>query len=193
MALSKVNLANLALQKLGGTRISSLSQDHPDARAVSAAYDFVRRKELRAYQWSFSRRRASIAADAATTSWGAHKRYTLPNDFLRLLLDDETEQAVDWQIESADDGTFIITDDTAPLSIRYVADIDDPNYYDALFVEVFVCSLALQCCKEVTGSSSREQDLKDEKRDVIARATQQGAIEKPAVTPPEDEWLTARY
>jgi len=193
MALSKVGIANLALQKLGAKRIESFTQDHPNARSINAAYDFVRRKELGAHRWGFATRRASIAADASQTSWGTHNRFTLPNDYLYLILDDETVYPVDWQIESATDGTFVITDDAAPLNIRYVADVDDPNYYNALFADVFVCALAHHCCEEITGSTSKRQDIAVEKRDVIARAYQQGAIEKPAQEFPEDEWVTARY
>lgn len=193
MASSKVEIANLALQKLGAKRISSFTQDHPNARSVSFAYDFIREKELRAYRWGFAIRRESIAADASQTEWGSHYRYTLPNDYLYLLLDDETVHAVDWRIESATDGVFIITDDTAPLNIRYVADIDDPNYYDALFVEVMACSLADHCCEEITGSASRKDRIMRDRDIALARATQQGSIEKPAETFPEDEWVTARY
>ena len=192
MATSKVAIVNLALQKLGAKRISSLSQDHPNARSMNAAYDFVRQKELRAYEWNFSIRRASIAADATQTAWGAHNRYSLPNDYLYLILDDESGLAVDWTIESASDGRFIITDDDSPLQIKYVADIDDPNFYDSLFIEVMAASLAEHCCQEITGSGAQKQVLQGERQAIIARAMSQGSIEKPAEEFPTDEWITAR-
>ena len=192
MATSKVAIANLALQKLGAARISSLSQNNPNAASMSAAYDAIRRRELRTYEWSFATRRASIAADSAQTAWGSHNRFTLPADYLYLIRDDETGQAVDWKIESATDGVFIITDDAAPLQIRYVADIDDPTYYDSLFIDSFACALALHCCEEITQSTSKKQGILADYDRAIKTAMQQGAIEKPATEFPIDEWINAR-
>jgi len=193
MSASKIQIANLALQKLGAKRISSLTQDHPNARSINAAYDYVRQKELRAYDWSFAKRRASIAADASQTLWGTHNRYTLPNDYLYLILDNETGTAVDWQIESDASGKYIVTNDAAPLKIKYIADIDDPTYYDAMFIEVMACTLAAHCCEEITGSPSKENLLQNERKMAIDIAYQTGAIEKAAEDFPIDDWLTARY
>lgn len=192
MALSKVAIANGALQKLGAKRVESLEQNHPNARSMAAAYDSVRRALLRKYNWGFATRRASIAADGDQTTWGGHNRYTVPNDYLRMVRDDESGLNVDWKIESAADGKFIISDDASPLQIKYIADIDDPNYYDALFVEALQTALAQSCCKEVTGSLELKKDLDEEFKDDIAEAKLWGAVEEPAREFPEDDWLTAR-
>lgn len=188
MATSKVAIANLALQKLGAARISALDQDASNARSMNAAYDLMRDAELRRYRWGFAIKRDSIAADAADTVWGDWKRYSLPNDFLALIRDDETGQAPDWRIE----GLYIVTADASPLQIRYVARIDDPNYYDALFIESFACRLALQTCEEITGSTSKKAKIQEDYDFAIAEAKRMGAIEKPAQEFPEDDWVNAR-
>ena len=188
MAISKVAIANLALQKLGAKRISALDQDHPNARSMNAAYDSVRRRELRRYEWSFAIKRQSIAADGSKTVWGSHNRFSLPNDFLYLIRDDESGQAPDWRIE----GLFIVTDDAAPLDIIYMADIDDPTYYDSLFVEAFACALALHTCEEITQSTAKKQGIQEDYTFAIEQAKSQDAMEKPAVTFPEDSWVNAR-
>ena len=190
MATSKVAIANRALQKLGAGRISALDQDHPNARSMNAAYAIVRDAELRRYDWSFAMARASIAADASQTLFGAHNKYGLPNDFLRLLRDsnDDVITTVDWRIE----GLFIISDDAAPLEIRYIARIDDPNYYDAMFIEAFAGKLALECCEEITQSTAKKKGLENDYAFAIAEARRLGSIEKAAQEFPEDEWLQAR-
>ena len=189
MATSEVAIANLALQKLGvSKRLESLTQDHPNARTMSLAYEPTRDAELRRYTWGFSIARASIAADGAQTVWGAWNRYSLPNDFLRLIRDNETLQAVDWRIE----GLFIITKDASPLKIRYVSKVTDPNSFDPLFREALACKLALQTCKEVTGSDSAKDRVTKEYVFAIAQARQTSAIEKEAQEFPIDEWLNAR-
>ena len=190
MSISKVTIANIALQKLGTpSRISALDQDHPNARSINACYDVVRRRLLRKYDWAFAIARKSIAAEGDGTLFGDWNRYALPNDYIRLLLDDEADTIVDWRIE----GQYIVTADDSPLEIRYIADIDDPNYYDAQFVDAFACELALQCCEEVTGSTSKKGDIIDERKDALNEAKRLGSIERAEKNFPEDEWLTARY
>lgn len=189
MAVSKVGIANLALQKLGVSRkLESLSQDHPNARTLNLAYEPMRRAELRRYDWSFAISRASIAADANGPEWGDWNRYTKPNDFLRLLRDDESGINVDWKIE----GIYILSADAAPLEIRYIADIDAPEQYDPLFVEAFACRLALQCCEEITQSTSKIASVTEQYKDAIAEAKRLGAIEEAAREAPEDSWVLAR-
>ena len=189
MATSTVAIANRALQKLGAKRIESLTQDHPNARSMNAAFALTRDAELRRYDWSFAIKRASIAADATDeTILNTYNRYGLPNDFLKLIRDDESGAAVDWRIE----GLFIISEDASPLEIRYVARIEDPNYYDALFIEAFADKLALVTCEEITQSTSRKESIKDDYEKAIAEARRLGAIEKPAMEFVEDDWLAAR-
>jgi hypothetical protein len=101
MAISKVSVANIALQKLSSGKISALDQDHPNARTMDRAYDPCRKKELRRYDWGFAIKRASLPADSEGPVWGNYNRFALPNDYLRILFDDESGQAVRWKIEAA--------------------------------------------------------------------------------------------
>lgn len=192
---SKVSIANGALERLGEKRIELLTQDDVRARSMNANFDSVRDALLRKYDWGFAIRRASIAADGSETLWGGHNRFGLPNDYIRLIRDDETGQAVDWRIEAGDaegDGTFIVTDDASPLEIRYIARIEDPNRYDATFIEALECALAMKSCKRITGSDAFKTDLARDYADAIAEAKRTGAIEKKAQEAPEDDWLNAR-
>lgn len=188
MATSKVAIANGALQRLGAKRIESLTQDHPNARSMSVAFDRVVKSEIRRYGWNFAIKRASVAADAADPVWGDWNRYTLPNDYLRLLRDDESGIHVDWRIE----GLYILSKDAAPLQFRYLAHIEDPAFYDALFIEALETKLAMVCCKEITGSHSAAAGIKHDYEDAIAEARRSNALEKEAQDFPEDEWLAAR-
>jgi hypothetical protein len=188
MAVSKVAIANRALQKLGAKRIESLTQDHPNARSMNACFDIVRDALLRAYNWSFAIKRESIAADADGPEWGDWDRYTKPNDFLALIRDDESGYAVDWKIE----GDYILSYDGSPLEIRYLARIEDPNMYDALFVEALASKLAFECCEEVTQSTSKQDRCEKNFAAAIDEARRVNAIEKGSEEFPEDDWLIAR-
>lgn len=186
MATSNVAIANGALQRLGAKRIESLTQDHPNARSMNAAFERVRQRLLRRYDWCFAVSRASIAADADGPTWGDWNRYSLPNDYLRLVRDDESGTAVDWKIE----GRYILSGDDAPLEIRYIADVTDPNQFDAIFVEAFECKLALETCEEITGSTAKRAGVQADYDDAIAEGKKTGAFEKAAQEFPEDDWTT---
>lgn len=188
MAVSKVAIANRALQKLGAKRIESLTQDHPNARSMNAAFDIVRDALLRKYNWSFAIQRDSIAADADGPTWGDWNRYTKPNDFLALIRDDESGLVVDWKIE----GDYILSAESSPLEIRYLARIEDPNKYDPLFVEALASLIAYECCEEITQSTSKKAQLKEDVKDAVDEARRVNAIEKGAEDFPEDDWITTR-
>jgi len=188
MATSKVAIANGALQRLGAKRIESLTQDNANARSMNVAFDRVVRSEIRKYGWNFAIKRESVAADGDDPTWGDWNKYSLPNDFIRLLRDDESGQTVDWKVE----GIFILSKDASPLQFRYLAFIEDPNYYDSLFIETLECKLAMVCCKEITGSHSAAAGVKIDYEDAIAEAKKANAMEKEAQEFPEDTWLLAR-
>jgi hypothetical protein len=188
VAVSKVAIANRALQKLGAKRIESLTQDHPNARSMNACFDQVRDSLLRKYSWSFAIKRDSIAADGDDPVWGDWSRYTKPNDFLALMRDDESGRVVDWKIE----GDYILSGDGSPLEIRYLARIEDPSKYDALFDEAFAAKLAFETCFEITASTSKQDRCERDLEEAISEAQRVNAIEKGAETFPEDEWITAR-
>lgn len=189
MATSETAIANGALQRLGARRIESLTQNHPNARTMAAAFARTRDALLRRYDWNFAIARDSIAADGDGPTWGSWNRYALPADFIRLIRDDESGGAVDWKIE----GQYILSADAAPIEIRYISRVEDPNAFDALFIEALECKLALTCCEEVTQSTAKMQGLTEAYKDAIFEAKRAGAIEKPAQEFPEDSWLTARY
>lgn len=188
MAVSDVSICNRAIQKLGSSaRISALSESSANARSMNAAFEPVRRALLRKYTWSFAIARESIAADGDGPLWGDWNRYSLPNDFLRLLRDDESGVRTDWKIE----GQYIVTADESPLEIRYIRDVTDPTEFDTMFVEVFSTALAIATCKEITDSTAMKESLKDDMKTEIADAKKIGAIEKGPQEDEEDTFILA--
>lgn len=202
---SMVEIANRALQKVGAKRIVSLDEDNVAARACNVALTPVRLAMLRNHTWSCATRREQLAADSPAPTWGPKNSFTLPSDFIRLLDDDDfaiwgfnSFNSVnnsrnfsgfrDWKIE----GRKIITDDVAPLNVRFVYDLLDPNTMDPLFREALSTNLALELCEELTQSNQKKDSLKLDLKQIIADAKHVNAIEKPAGNPAEDEWNTVR-
>lgn len=187
---SEVGICSRALQKLGARRISSLTEDSSNARACNAAYEVLRDAELRAHPWSFATDRASLAADSSSPDFGRSNAFQLPSDCLRLLppYPEDNLNSHDWQIE----GRKIYTDESAPLRIRYIKKVSDPNEMDPLFRELLATRIALELCEEVTQSNTKKDALKDDYRNGLNEARRANAIERVAQQPPEDEWITKR-
>jgi len=193
MASSDVEIANLALQKLGASRIDAFDQDTPNARSIDSAYALTRDRLLRTHPWNFAIKRASVAAKASNTVWGDLKQYPLPNDFLRFLRgteagtgDEERERY--WKRE----GDSVVTEDSSPLQFRYIAQITDPAQFDSLFVDLLATTLAYELCEEITQSTSKKDTLAFDRQNIIIEARRVNAIENPSQDPPEDSWLQAR-
>lgn len=187
---SKVEIANRALQLLGAKRIASFGEDSRNARAVNAAYESIKLSELRKHPWNFAIKRASLAANSTAPAFTKTNAFPLPADFVRLLAQDPEDNLndLDWQIE----GRQIITNDSAPLEIRYIYDVTDPNEMDALFREALSAKIAEALCEEITQSNSKIANAQLVYKDVIAEAKRGNAIERVSQKPPEDEWVTKR-
>lgn len=196
---SQVEIANRALTKVGEQRILSLSDDVEAARTVDSLWGVVRDAELRIRVWRFSIDRDALAALVTTPSWGFDYEYQLPADCLRLLQVGEYYPGVslsdyrnadesEWKVE----GRKILTNQSAPLKIRYVSRVEDTGQWDAAFTEAFACRLAAEVCERLTQSNTKRQIAWDEYKQAISMAVKANAIESAPEPIPDSEWVMAR-
>jgi hypothetical protein len=187
---TKVEIANRALQLLGAKRITEFTEDSRNARAINAAYEPIKRSLLRKHTWVCATKRAQLAANSTAPLFGKTNAFQVPSDFIRLLpLDPEYQTNDDDRII---EGRNILTNEDAPLDVRYIYDITDPNEMDPLFREALSASLAEGLCEEITQSNTKIATAKVVKDEAIAEAKKANAIEKPAEQPTEDPWVTCR-
>lgn len=196
---SKVAIANRALTKLGAARILSMDDDNTQGRAVSSLYDTVRDAELRAKNWRFAIKRASLPALSTTPAWGFSVQYQLPSDCLRIvqvgeyylgpsMADYRTGPDIPFRIE----GQQILTDIDAPLKVRYIFRETDPTHFDACFVEAFACRLAAELAEPLTQSNTKRKLAWDEREQALKDALRANAIESPPTPLPDDSWVISR-
>ena len=196
---SQVEIANRALTKLGAARIISFGDDNKQARAVQSMFAIVRDAELRAHIWSFSIKRASLAALTSTPDWGFEYEYELPSDCLRLIqvndfyqgpsMDDYRNQSTaEYQLE----GNKILTDYAAPLKIRYIKREEDTAQWDATFVEAFACRLAAEMAEDLTQSNQKKDAAWKEYQQALSLAIRSGAVEQQPQDMPDDSWMLSR-
>ncbi len=189
MADSEVTIANRALQILGAKRISSLTQDAPNARSMNTAFIPIRRALQRKYRWNFCIKRASIAADTEQDLYEGLNRFRLPNDFVMLLRDAQTSYWQDFQRDWQIEGGFILTSDGAPLEFRYQADITDVSKFDPMFDELFAYELALATVQDVTGSNVKNSELRQDRDRALADARRANAFENDGDDLIVDTWI----
>lgn len=196
---SNVEIANRALTKVGAKRIIALTDNTKEAREINSMFAIVRDAELRAHNWRFSIKRASLAAHADTPTFGFSYQYRTPADCLKILeVGDYYPGAELTDYVNADDSAyayengFILTDYVAPLNLRYVARIEDPTMFDALFVESFACKLAMEIAEPLTQSNTKRDQATREYQFAVREAIRSSSIEKPPVKVADDTWLLAR-
>lgn len=196
---SQVEIANRALTKLGAARIISFGDDNKQARSVNSMFNVVRDAELRAHLWSFTIKRDALAALSSTPSWGFEFEYQLPADCLRIIeindiypgpnMDDYRNKSTQAYVI---EGRKILTNDAAPLKIRYSSRVEDTSQWDATFVEAFACRLAAEMCEDLTQSNTKKELLLNDYGMAIRMAIRANAIELPPKDLPDDSWAMSR-
>jgi hypothetical protein len=190
MADSDVAICNLALQKLGASRIASLSEDSTNAIELNACYVHLLKTELRRHKWNFAIKRDSLAASSVEPDFDYDYAYPLPNDCLRLL--PPAVRNLDWKIESHEGSNVVLTNDGAPLEIVYIAYVTDPTKYDDCFTEMLACRIADHLSEKLTGSTSKGEKAMREYALARAEARRMNAFENISEDAPADDWVAAR-
>lgn len=197
---STTDIANSALMRLGQDHVLDIADaTKTNARTLNAQYPIARDLLMRSFRWSFAMKRDSLPEDADPPAWGFSHRYLLPTDYLHIDLVGEVYAGGDMSdYRDADlsdfsiEGRYLLTNEGAPLKVRYIARIIEPGMYDPHFVEALSIKLALDCCEKVTGSTAKKESLRSDLKDAIRAAVRACAVEKPPQPLPDDSWMIAR-
>lgn len=183
---SKTQIANKMLFKVGEARVSNVETDSSSrATIINENFDLWRDELLSKYPWSFAIKRVQLAKDSDTPSWGYSNQYTLPSDYLHLL---EIENDPRYKIE----GGKILTDEGAPLKIRYVYRVTTTGNFHPLFSEALAAHGAVEISERITQSNTKKQILYQELQAIIKQAFAMDAIQNPPLERADDQWLISR-
>ncbi|MBF0284555.1 MAG: hypothetical protein HQL51_08865 [Magnetococcales bacterium] len=153
MAASEVSICNAALLMLGAEPIASLNDGNNRALACRQFYADARDTVLRAYPWNFAIRRTAPARLAERPAYGFAYQYALPvNPYCLRILD--LEESIPFRVEGRN-----LLCDAETVNLRYIARIEDPTQFDALFVEALSAYLAAQVCFPITRNTTRYEAL----------------------------------
>ncbi len=205
---SDVDIANLALTKLGQQRILSFTDNVKSARSLNAIYAMERDNEIRAHQWSFAMKRVLLPALVDVPAFGYNHAYQLPDDYLKLIqagrfspggmgdvISPGSTRVLGLVVDGSDyriEGSTIVTNFPAPLGIRYMRRVTDPNQFDACFVKAFASRLAMEMAEDLIQTANKRTLAQGEYKEAIIAAIRANAIELPPDPLPDNSWVIAR-
>ncbi len=153
---SNVDICNSALNMIGSSIITSLTEDSKAARVCNQRYTFVRDAIFRAHPWNCLIRRKKLARDATAPAYKYAYRFPLPvNPYcLRVLTvsDDGNEERLD--IDYKVEGNRYLLTDEGTIYVQFISREEDPQQYDFLLIEAISSRLASDIAYSLVGSSS---------------------------------------
>lgn len=182
-------ICNLALGKLGPASgfLAALDTDQTvAAQACRRVYEPMRDEVTEIFPWRFARRRALLPADTNVPAWGYTAQFVLPSDFLRLLSMMNT--AEDYELE----GGVLMSNDAAPLYIRYLARVTDTSQFSPTFVSALACRIAIEICETITKSTTKKQGLAQEYSALLKQAKHVENFGATSDKPQDGDWLLSR-
>lgn len=193
MALSQTEVVNLALTRLGQDRVISISDDVEAARVMRSLWDFTRDAVLASYPWKFAIKRTSLPALSTAPAYGWARQFTVPEECLRLVQVGDDYVFYTGLLETFQlEGGAILTDEAAPLRLRYVERVTNVGLWPVLFGRVVAMQLSIDACEKLTTSSAKQGVLNEAYALAVAQARRQNAIERPPQRADNSDWLNAR-
>ena len=149
---SVIQICNSALNQLGASSITALTENSKNARLCNERYETVRDAVFRSHPWNCLIKRVQLAQDTTTPAWGFTFQYTLPSDCLRLL------RILDYESNYKVEGRKILSN-TSSMKILNIARVTDPNEYDELLRETLSASLGADIAFAVTSNNQTAQNM----------------------------------
>ena len=151
---SVVNMCNSALNLLGASTISSLTEDTKNARLCNQRFEPIRNRVMRSHNWNCLIKRVQLAQDSTGPVIEYTYGYTLPTDCLRVLkVHNGTTDSVASDLDYKVEGRKIVTDITT-IYLVYIALVTDPNEFDSYLREAISHQLAADICYAITNNST---------------------------------------
>lgn len=199
---TSTDIVNVALRRIGATRIASLSTDGTkEAIAARDLYDEARRELLASHAWNFATKRqrlqSSVVADIADTpAAGYAYAYVLPEEALRLVsvhASESDDVEVPYKLEFQEDSDRVILCDATEIYIKYIFDLEDANVMGAVFRDALAWRLARDLAAALAKSASTAELAAGQFARQLSRAKSVDGVEDYPDRMAEGSWATSRF
>lgn len=176
---SKVQICNMALARLGASRITALTDNTAEAKLCNLLYTDIADLVMVEGSWASTIKRASLNLTSNTPSFGYTSEFQLPTDpfCLKVLsVNDITPGDEDYRIE----GDKLLAN-ISTMKIRYIGRITDTQSYGPFLTQAVITRLTAELAYPITGQASvAERWFQQYELDVrkgLAQDGQQGSNE----------------
>jgi len=189
---SVVDICNSALNLLGASTISALTDDSKNARLCNQRYEPIRNRVFRSHAWNCLHKRVQLAQNSTAPVVEYSYAYALPSDCLRVLkvhngTTDSIASAMDYKLE----GRNIVTDE-GTIYLIYIALITDPNEYDVYLQESISHQLSADIAYAVTNNATLAKNYMERADERLREARFIDATENSLGTIESSEFTDAR-
>lgn len=185
---STVDIVNRALLDLGQKTIASLDDPKKSARIAKQRYPGLRDAVLRAHPWNCAERRVELAAETTGPVFGPANAFVRLPDDLRVLKVGDQDDDTKWRVE----GRRIVTDLGAPLPVRYIVRITDPNEFDTLLIEALASRIAWALAMPLVMKRTMAEQAKSDYQDKLTEARSIDGQESSSRKTKSNQWLESR-
>ena len=155
MALSEVQICNLALGWLGAELITSLGDDNDGAKLCNVNYPSARDTLLEMRDWSFAIKRRILTPLLEPPAHTYSQAFLIPADVIRTLMVDDTtfaDNLLDWTKE----GNQILAN-VEKIYITYISRITDTVVFTPTFAQALAQRLAADMAIPLTESRTLQE------------------------------------
>ena len=189
---SVVDICNSALNLLGASTITQLTEDSKNARLCNQRYEPIRDRMFRSHAWNCLTKRVQLAEDSSAPVVEYSNQFTLPSDCLRVLkIHNGTTDSIASSLDYAVEGRKIKTDE-GTVFLVYIAKIIDPNEYDTYLVEALAAALAADLAYAITNNATLAKNYEATAEERLREARFIDATENSLGTVESNEFTDAR-
>ncbi len=210
--ISKVKIGNMALSNIGArSSIEDLTENTAEAQQINLWYDFARGEALESFDWSFARKRLTLALHADDPPDGVWAyRYQYPADALVMRFienptntgsveaintawDNNGSDAVMYQVEvdDAKESKTILTNLESAVGV-YTFDLQTTSLFSKLFIQTLAANLGYHIAMALTGKKDIRKEQYDRFLELLTFAPAANANEEVQKKPREAEWIRGR-
>ncbi|MCY1396705.1 hypothetical protein D9M71_116870 [compost metagenome] len=196
---SDIEICNIALARVAVTQpIASFTERSKAAEQCALFYAPMRELVLRDFPWPFAESIVALA-DIGTPAPGWAYRYRYPADCAMLREIVRPGQRVELRSDMRtpfkvgyDVGGRVVHTDQPEALARFTFNVEDPTYFDSLFVDAFAWKIACEVAVPLTSKAEFRQMAEQQYSMALTRAEAQAFEESQDDPEPESEFVTVR-
>lgn len=146
MAMSKIEICNLAFARLGADFIRSFDENNKRARMADVFFEPVKQHLLTKIDWPFAKKFSALQQLVGVEVPEGFYAYALPSDNLVVRYVHPRELKVSWTLQ----GNALVCQLSENVQVYYTANITDTSKLSQSFAMLLSLALAVHMCLPIT-------------------------------------------